>query len=115
MTKALRHIPESQRMKAATRRLQGGIYGQRGSGFWAAKDYFDKKGLRLPGDLGTQQTLSEAMKRMESGSNFSMADTGPDRKSGKLPRRQGRFNQGGSRPAFKKPRETNKFRVVKSR
>lgn len=71
MSKGLASFPEEQRTHIATRRLQNGIGGNRGNGFWGAKDYFLKKGMRLPGQLGTQQLISDAMERMQHGSGFS--------------------------------------------
>ena len=58
MTKSLLSYPEERRQFIATRRLNGHI---RGSGFWAAKDFFDKKGLRYPGKMGSMQIISETI------------------------------------------------------
>lgn len=79
MTKALRHIPEEQQTRVATRRLQNGINGERGNGFWAAKDYFLKNGMRLPGQLGTMQMIGQALERMEHGGGFSTSYAGSSR------------------------------------
>lgn len=56
MTKALRSYPEHQRQKVAERRLIGMTHG---NGFHAAKDYYDKKKLRYPGQMGVMQTLAK--------------------------------------------------------
>ena len=45
MTKGLRNIPQEKRTEVAARRL---VNNTRGNGFWAAKDYFDKRGIRYP-------------------------------------------------------------------
>lgn len=106
MTKALASFPEDRRTAIASRRLTNGVNsGARGNGFWAAKDYFLKKGMRLPGKLGTQQLLGEALERMAHGSSFNTEDPTPrDRRHqsngapkgdgfGKPPRRKDRTTE----------------------
>lgn len=70
MTRALASFPEEQRQRIATRRLAGR---ERGNGFWGAKDFFVKKGMRLPGELGRQQELSEALEKSRQGDDAPMA------------------------------------------
>lgn len=107
MSKGLASFPEDQRLRVATRRLNNGVNtGVRGNGFWGAKDYFTKKGLRLPGKLGAQQLISDALERMNNNDNFSHSfstDTPRDRRH---PRREPR--EGDERS--KSPRRTHKPR-----
>lgn len=66
MSKGLRNFPEDQRLRIATRRLNNGVNtGVRGNGFWGAKDYFTKNGLRLPGKLGAAEAINTALERMQ--------------------------------------------------
>lgn len=106
MTKALASYPEDRRTAIASRRLTNGVNTNvRGNGFWGAKDYFTKKGLRLPGKLGTEQTLMEALRSMQNGSGSFSTDAAPrDRRHqsdgsgagngfGKSPRGEGRTSK----------------------
>lgn len=76
MTKWLASFPESQRLRVATRRLKNGIANNvQGNGFWAAKEYYEKKGMQLPDKLGIMQTLSKSLERMNNGSNVFTTDS----------------------------------------
>lgn len=78
MTKSLSSYPEDRRQAIAMRRLNGRI---RGSGFWAAKDYFDKKELRYPGKMGEMQDVAKALERSQiNGGNFNQPDAPRDRR-----------------------------------
>ncbi len=107
MSKALASYPEDRRTAIATRRLTNGVNTNvRGNGFWGAKDYFDKKGMRLPGKLGEEQVLAEALRRMQDGGSSFSTDAAPrDRRHtvdgsgkgsgfGKPPRGEGRTSKG---------------------
>ncbi len=107
MSKGLSSFPEERRTAIATRRLNNGINGNRGNGFWGAKDYFLKKGMRLPGKLGTEQTLMEALRRIQDGSGFT-TDTPHDRrhKSDSAPKGQrfGKSPRGEDRTSERGPK-----------
>lgn len=89
MTKALASYPEEQRQSIATRRLNNST---RGNGFWAAKAYFDKKGMRYPGKMGAAQAVEQATLKariidaLGVKAGFHMPDDGP-KQNGKLPRK----------------------------
>lgn len=66
MAKGLSSFPEERRTAVATRRLNGLTHG---NGFWGAKDYFVKKGMRLPGKLGAMEDLKKALENIQHDEN----------------------------------------------
>ena len=54
MTKSLTCYPEEKRKAIAERRLKSGGFG---TGYWAARDYYTKKKLGLPGEAGVMQSI----------------------------------------------------------
>lgn len=81
MTKGLSSYPEEQRQSIATRRLNNST---RGNGFWGAKSYFDKKGMRYPGKMGAAQAVEQATLKarvvdaLGVRAGFHMPDDGPN-------------------------------------
>lgn len=112
MTKGLSSFPEQNRLAIATRRLNGN---SRGMGFWAAKSYFDKFGMRYPGKLGAEQQAMQAISNAMANLKVDGAVAGfhmPDdaQRGGKLPRRAPRKNFGPNKNF--KPHQ-NKMRIAR--
>lgn len=74
MSKSLSQFPETQQVAIATRRLSSNTHG---IGFWGARDFFVKRGLRFPenSSLAQEQVFNEAIERFEhDGKSFHTAD-----------------------------------------
>lgn len=109
MSRSLSSFPEERRLAVATRRLnQGSASNVRGNGFWAAKDYFDKHGLKYPGKMGAAQAIADALENASHDETGFHTDTRGD---GKLRRRPPKDQSDRKSGAVRKPH----FKQRKSR